>query len=454
MKTIIIIENEALELEALVRLFEQWQNKINILTAREERAAISIMSQQHVDLVICDLLLPANKSLKNFSLLTNSYPYIPSIALMPEINPRSEEAMEQGASHCLTKPYNNSELLLFADELLNIATSGTVKGIPVHSFLQMLESEEKSCTLQVDTLNDTGFLYIQDGILISAETKNFTGIEAAYLILSWQKTVMRIRHFNGQRKQQITTPLISIIMEAFRLKTERDKFKRNRSNEQKHQLPLKHISTLGKRIPLEIGSRVKLEFPDYDSLVEGQMIGMLQEKCLIITNPHPFAGLDDLVGGVRRIIVKYVHKGRVWMFKAQLLKTIESPAKLLFLEYPGVLHYHELRRAKRTEIFVPATIHLDGQEILYCVLVDLSITGCLCRIKHEKSPVAHPDINSDITLNCLLPGLTDEQRITGKVRNMKVKEKETHIGIELINLQPHLSDTIGRYLYSLESLGN
>ena len=56
-----------------------------------------------------------------------------------------------------------------------------------------------------------------------AETKNFTGEEAAHLILSWHETVVQLRYFNGQRKRQINKPLISIIMEAFRLRSEREK---------------------------------------------------------------------------------------------------------------------------------------------------------------------------------------------------------------------------------------
>ena len=334
MKTVVIIENEAVELEALINLFEQWQKEINILTAREERAAIGIISQHQVDLVVCDLSLFNSSSLEDFSLLTHTFPYIPCIALSEREGILSEEAMKRGASHCLEKPVDTSRLLLHAGELLDAATSGKVKGIPIHSFLQMLETEEKTCTLQVDQNNDRGLLYVKNGVLIGAETKNFTGEAAAYLILSWQESVVRILFFNGQRKRQINKPLISIIMEAFRLNGERDKLRLETSPVEKHQLPLKHFSTLGKCIPLEIGSQVKLEFPNLDVLFESVMVGMLQESCLIVTNPQPFSELEDLVGGEQRVIIKYVHKGREWMFKSQLLKAVDSPSQLLFFEYP------------------------------------------------------------------------------------------------------------------------
>ncbi len=455
MKTVVIIENEAVELKALVGLFEQWQKEINILTAGEERAAIAIMSQQQVDLVICDLTLPRGNDLDDFSLLTHTFPYIPCIALSAGNGLPPEEALKRGASHCLEKPVDSSNLLFYAGELLESATSGTVRGIPIHSFLQMLESEEKTCTLQVDRQNESGLLYVKNGVLIGAETKNLVGEEAAHLLLSWQETVVRIRYFNGQRKRQIHKPLISLIMEAFRLKGEREKLQPDGHPDEKHQLPLKHVTTLGKCIPLEIGSRVKLEFPHLETLFDSVMVGMLQENCLIVTNPQPFSDLQELVGGEQRIIIKYMHKGRVWMFKSQLLRMIESPSQLLFFEYPGVIHYHELRKAKRTAIFIPSTFHLDNQPELYGTLIDLSMTGGLCRIKHKSDiPLPQIEINNPILLRCLLPGVREEQQINGRVRNMQIEPEETRIGIEFVNLQSHLADTIGQYLYSIEGMDN
>lgn len=450
MKTVVIIENETVELEAMVSLFEQWQKEINILTASEEKAAIHIMSQHHVDLVVCDLAMPRKDNLEGFSLLTHTFPYIPCIALSSGKGAPQEEAVRRGASHCLAKPVDTSQLLLHAGDLLDTATSGTVKGIPIHSFLQMLETEEKTCTLRIDHNNDTGLLYLQNGVLIGAQTKNFVGREAASLILSWQETLVQICYFNGQRKREINSPLISIIMDAFRIRSEKEKQQEALASKT-HQLPLKHLSTLGKRIPLEIGSRVKLEFPHLDSLFESVMVGMLQDHCLIVTHPQPFSDLAEKLGVTERVIIKYVHKGRLWMFKAQLLSTMASPCDLLFFEYPAVIHYHELREAKRSSIFVPCTFHLSDKPELYGSLSDLSLSGALCRIRH-KGDIALPriDIGGNIMLRCLLPGIKEEQIIDGIVRNLQVDPGETRIGIEFESLQQHLADTIGNYLYSLE----
>ena len=451
MKTVVIIEDEAIELEAMVSLFQQWQHAINVLTAKEERAAINILSQHHVDLVVCDLALPKTDTLAGFSLLTHTFPYVPCIALSTARGTPSAEAIRRGASHCLEKPINAEELLRHAADLLDSETSGTIKGIPIHSFLQMLECEEKTCTLQVNQQNDTGLLYIQNGLLIGAETKNFTGEEAARLILSWQETIVQLRYFNGQRKRQINKPLLSIIMEAFRLRSEKERARQKSSATKEHQLPLKHLSTLGKRIPLEIGSRVKLEFPHLKARFESTMVGMLQDHYLIVANPQPLFDTEETSSLAQRVIIKYVHKGRVWMFKAQLLKTVEAPFQLLFFEYPVVIHYHELREAKRTSIFIPCTFHLSRVPELYGTLIDLSMTGALCRIGHKvDQTMPQIDIAATLRLRCLMPGIKEEQEIGGIVRNLTIDTDETRIGIEFTNLQPHLADTIGNYLYAVD----
>jgi len=184
MKTIIILENEIVELESLVGIFKQWQNEINILTAREEKAAINIISTRQVDLIVCNLSLPGKKELEKLARLTHSFPFVPCIAIASKGAGSSRQAMEMGASLCLERPINATQLLDQVSELLELSSSGTVKGIPIHSFLQMLENEEKTCTLQIHSKEDTGFIYIRNGAVIGAETRELRNEEAMYAILT------------------------------------------------------------------------------------------------------------------------------------------------------------------------------------------------------------------------------------------------------------------------------
>jgi len=78
MKTIVLIENDIVELESLVAIFKKWQKEINVLTAREEEAAINIISSQQVDLVICNLSLPGKMNSRTSPASPPPFPLSPA----------------------------------------------------------------------------------------------------------------------------------------------------------------------------------------------------------------------------------------------------------------------------------------------------------------------------------------------------------------------------------------
>ena len=111
MKTIVIIEDEKTESGSLARLFQQWQQKTNLLTVNKERAAVNILSKQQVDLVICDLTIPYNSGLEGLSELTRGFPYIPCIAITDRQKSEQGEALDRGAGYCFEKPLDNEDFL-------------------------------------------------------------------------------------------------------------------------------------------------------------------------------------------------------------------------------------------------------------------------------------------------------------------------------------------------------
>ncbi|MBW1634957.1 MAG: PilZ domain-containing protein [Deltaproteobacteria bacterium] len=452
MKTIIIIGNETVGRDALVDLFLQWQQETTVVTAPETDTAGNIMAEQQIDLMVCDLGTTGDTNLSTLSTLTHIFPYIPCIFLADPEEYQREEVLEKGASIYLKKPVDSGKLLSCARKFLDMGTSGTVKGIPIHSFLQILESEEKTCSLQIDRDNDRGMLYIQDGILIDAETKNLSAEEAAYVILTWEEAIIEIRYFNCRRKKQIHKPLIAVIIEASRLRSELDNLQKKGKAALLHQLPLKHVSTREKHISLDIGAEVKIEFPCIKTPRESTIIGMLKDQFLILSTPPSFSTLEKLISSEHRVIVRYLQEGRLWMFKSRLLNAIDSPSRLLFLEYPAVVHYHELRKTKRTAIFIPCTFHQPNELELYGALTDLSTGGGLCQIKNRpEAELQGIEIGSPAQLRCLLPGTREEQKIGCTVCNMKKDSTATMIGVEFVNLQPHIIETISRYLYSVKT---
>jgi hypothetical protein len=104
---------------------------------------------------------------------------------------------------------------------MEIEVGGQIQGISLGSFLQMVNMDKTTCTLKIYSDDDIGYLYLKDGALVAAETGHLENVDAAYEILSWNKTVIIIDNAPIPN-QKITLSLMSILMEGLRRKDEKN----------------------------------------------------------------------------------------------------------------------------------------------------------------------------------------------------------------------------------------
>ena len=98
---------------------------------------------------------------------------------------------------------------------------GQLKGLSLVSVLQMMHVEEKNCALLITSSQGNGELYMHKGEIIDACTRNLTGLEAAYQIISWEGVQIKIAGDCPEISRRIQETLLSLIMEAMRLKDEK-----------------------------------------------------------------------------------------------------------------------------------------------------------------------------------------------------------------------------------------
>ena len=104
---------------------------------------------------------------------------------------------------------------------MDIEVGGQIQGISLGSFLQIVNMDKTTCTLKIYSNDDIGYLYMKDGALVAAETGHLSNVEAAYEILSWNKTVIIIDNAPIPN-QNIKIPLMSVLMEGLRRKDEKN----------------------------------------------------------------------------------------------------------------------------------------------------------------------------------------------------------------------------------------
>jgi c-di-GMP-binding flagellar brake protein YcgR len=452
MKKLLIIEDEYSEQGPIAQLCEKWPDQLELHVASNERQAIKILLDIQIEIIICDLSSGYGPRVDNLANLMYRFPYVPSIAIISKDQQLEEHVLKLGTSACLTSPPVTSDLRFQVHKLLEESKSGNVRGIPVHSLLQMFEGDEKTCTLRVESKGRIGLLFMDGGVLVAAETEGQLNEDAVYSIVAWEDAVVEILHYNRQRSNEIQQSLLSLIIEAFRLKDERESFEGKQRSENKPKIQLQHFSTAGNRISIEMGAKIKMEIEGVGSPITCTMVGMIPNQYLVITAPNPFSVVEKALKKENKLIIKYLHLGRLCMFRTKILDEIHSPQHLLFLDYPPVIHYHELRQARRTTIFVPSSLVFNGERELSGVLVDLSSMGCLFLVKDRgNSPLPNFDIDAQVELRCLLPGVSESRVLLGRVRNIKKTSTELRLGIQFRNLSPDLKEAIENYVVSVES---
>lgn len=325
--------------------------------------------------------------------------------------------------------------------------SGKLLGISVPSFLQMIESEQKSCTLRVTYQGKTGYLYIKNGELIAAEANSLSKEKAAYEIIGWDEPVIEIKDTLPAKEKEILKPLMAILVEAYRLRDEKLNDTHPAGTGTRKLRELKTQTTAGRRIALDIGAKLQMKIEGFDSTLESIMVGMIPEDHLIITQPSRLSVTGHKISKGARFAIKYLHLGKICLFHSKLLASVDFPQKLLFVSYPSVIHYHELRHQKRMGIFLPCTIGLDSGQSYPGLIIDMSVTGCLCQQKsREDNPLPTLHIDEKLTIRCLLPGLNEDHELTGHIKNLHRTKRETRIGVEFVENLPQVKKIITHYL--------
>jgi twitching motility two-component system response regulator PilG len=191
--------------------------------ASNAKEALNVLNRFKVDLIVMDMDGPA---VGGFELLIcmkkSNHRDIPVIVVTASDSPEIKNKLKQaGVLHHLKKPFVLLELLEKVQHTLDESSKGLISDFTLPNFLQAVELEEKTCTLEVTSKGKSGYLHLKNGELIDAEVNDLTGDRAAIEMLVWKGTEIRIEELNSSRRT-IHVPLMQMIMEAAKVIDERD----------------------------------------------------------------------------------------------------------------------------------------------------------------------------------------------------------------------------------------
>lgn len=214
MKTILAVDDERLVLQVWKRALLGIPG-VSVLTAQDGEEAKAILSQEPVDLVVTDLLMPRMSGYELLIYLYERLPSVPIIVISGEMDLDRYPMMEElGAMRILPKPVSPDRLQRHVRSLLDTPRGGSVHGLSLNSFLSLLQMEQRTCTITVRSWRRMGVLYIREGRLVHASARRQEGLMAAFEILKWEQPDLSFLDACRIEDSSLDLPLNELLLDA------------------------------------------------------------------------------------------------------------------------------------------------------------------------------------------------------------------------------------------------
>jgi c-di-GMP-binding flagellar brake protein YcgR len=184
-----------------------------------------------------------------------------------------------------------------------------------------------------------------------------------------------------------------------------------------------------RRLFIELGTSLLLETETPERSASSQLIGMQVGSYLIVQLAEK-NWKQSRLSTDETLTARYILSNDVFEFKTQVIRIIEDPDYLLFLDYPEVVESCNIRSEKRVECFLPVRMTLDTL-CLTGTIVNINRSGCLCVV----DDTFQLDTCSTEYLTLNLPyARVDSLSIKARIRAIRKKETQTAFGLVFENL--------------------
>ena len=251
-KNVLIVDDDQGMLDTITKGLKKYEASFRMLTASDGITAVEVLKQHIISIVVTDLKMPKMDGFSLLAYIIEHYPEIPVIIITAYSTPEMERlARDGGAIAYISKPFMMENL---ASKIVHVirkeSEGGTLHNVSSGMFLQLIEMEQKTCTIRLSEKNSgqQGVLFFRDGELLEARVSTLQGMEAAYRIFGWEEVNLSIQNTCSQKENRIQSELQPLILEAMRLKDEADHSPQ----------PAKSAEPLAKRTPVPVEKSERL----------------------------------------------------------------------------------------------------------------------------------------------------------------------------------------------------
>jgi CheY-like chemotaxis protein len=221
--TVLIVDDSEMLINYLADAFADYKNKFAPIFAKDGLEAIEILKNKDIALLVTDLQMPRIDGLGLLAYTHKYHPGIPCIVMSAHGTPSVKETLQPDILQFIEKPFTAEALAkIIVSALKRDRPDGSLSGISIASFLQMIEIEQKTCLFEVESPgNPKGFFYFKGGELYHAVFGGFKGEEAAMKMIQIDNPTINFKKPPARRiPKKIEKQLTFLILEASRRKDE------------------------------------------------------------------------------------------------------------------------------------------------------------------------------------------------------------------------------------------
>lgn len=249
-RKVLFVDDDKEMLLALREGLEKYRDTFAILLAEDGMDAVEKLRRHTISVVVTDLKMPRMDGFNLLAHIMEHFPEIPVIIITGYSTPEMKRlAKKGGAVGYISKPFLIEDLArLIIKTIRKESEGGTLHSVSSGMFLQLMEMEEKTCTIRLveKQSGQVGILFFSDGELLDARAGQLHGLDAAYEIFSWDQVNLLIKNECPKLENKIKSDLQPVILEAARRK---DEAAHNLANEEQNAEEILEVEAVEDVVP-------------------------------------------------------------------------------------------------------------------------------------------------------------------------------------------------------------
>ncbi len=216
--------------------------QLSLFTVANDEQAVALLNNSPIDMVLInmdDYAANKQKKIKKGGVFSKEYDLLQTFIVIGYGNRRlRDQTLAAGAIGYLEKPFDLEDFIATIEQYLSPqGFNGVgVDGMSLCDLFQFIELNKRSILIKVhNNYKDTGKVFFNEGMTVHATTKEKTGKEAFYEIISWKGGNIKSLQLPTVFPRTISDPTSLLLMETMHILDERE-HDRNHQPQNLHHL--------------------------------------------------------------------------------------------------------------------------------------------------------------------------------------------------------------------------